>query len=48
MIKRLEYCNQNNGRANDANKTENGDVIASEIESVGHNDYGRWDERLTF
>jgi hypothetical protein len=36
MIKRPEHCDQNDGRANDTNKTENGDVIASEIESVGH------------
>jgi hypothetical protein len=36
MIKRPEHSNQNDSRANDTNKTENGDVIAGEIESVGH------------
>jgi hypothetical protein len=38
VVKRFENGSHNDGRANDANKTKNGDVIASEVESFGHDD----------
>jgi hypothetical protein len=38
VVKRFKNGSHNDGRANDANKTKNGDKVTAEVESVGHDD----------
>jgi hypothetical protein len=38
VVKRFENGSHNDGRANDANKTKNGDKVTAEVESFGHDD----------